>query len=90
VSSSVLTGKPKWIRYRFKTYETADPRPLSFNPRYPWWLSGTNDRTCTIVMWLPETERLTRYYDDAFDIESTVHESIEFTGRFSKPDYYID
>lgn len=87
---ATLTGERKWIRYSFKTRETEDPRPLIFDPRYPWWLSGQNDRFSKIIMWLPENENLYHYYDDATEIERTIHPNIEFNSRFSKPDYFKD
>lgn len=90
MNMAVLTGERKWVRYRFKTKEVNDPRPLIFNPRYPWWLSGQSDVGCVIIMWLPQGEKLKHYYDDAYDIEESVYDKIEFTSRFSKPDYFLD
>ena len=73
---TVITGERKWVRYRFKTEEIADPRPLIFNPKYPWWLSGQTDNFSTILMWLPQGEKLKNYYDDAHSIEESVHNKI--------------
>jgi hypothetical protein len=87
----------KWFRYRFKTNSTEDYRPLVFNANYPWWcsgygLGGTIDEpelaNATIIAYLPEGEDLKKYWDDAFDIEHTEHEKIEFTDRFPKPEYF--
>lgn len=79
-----------WTRYRFKTLSVTDYRPLVFDPRYPWWCSGENDESATIIAWLPVKEDLLKYWDDAFEIESSVHGKIEFTDRFDKPDYFIE
>lgn len=77
-----------WVRYRLKTLSIEDYRPLVFNESYPWWCSGTNDSSATIIAWLPKDEPLDRYWDDAFEIESTEHAQIEFTSRFPMPEYY--
>lgn len=87
----------KWRRYRFYTKSTEDYRPLIFNPQYPWWcsgysLGGTIDEpeysSAVIIAYLPEDEDLTKYWDDASDVEFTEHEGIEFSDRFPKPDYF--
>lgn len=74
-----------WIRYRFKTFAVGDYRPLIYNPKYPWWCSGQNDETATIIAWLPKGEPLHKYWDDAHDSESEEHDTIIFTSRFPKP-----
>jgi len=78
----------KWRRYRFKTNSTDDYRPLIFNPKYPWWCSWEGETSATIIAWLPINENLHHYWNDAFNIEYTEHEAIEFTNRFPKPDYF--
>lgn len=80
---------PKWLRYCFCTREVNDPRPLIFNPRYPWWISGSGSYT-RIVAYLPKGECLSQYWDDAFDVRGTEENKIEFTDRFPKPDYFIE
>ena len=69
----------EWIRYRFKTQSTNDYRPLIFNEKYPWWCSGESDEDVTIVAYLPKNEDLSKYWDDAFDIDFTEHEEITFS-----------
>lgn len=77
-------------RYRFKTKSVKDYRPLVFNPNYPWWCSGFagDDSYATIVCYLPETEDLLKYWDDAFDIDCERNAAIQFTSRFPKPKWY--
>lgn len=77
-----------WRRYRFKTASIDDPRPLVFNPKFPWWESGFNLTHATIIAWLPLSEDLSVYWDDATDIEFTEHKEIEFSDRFPKPEYF--
>lgn len=83
-----------WRRYRFETKSVDDYRPLIFNEKYPWWCSGhsvNNDFECetaVIVAYLPLSEDLKKYWDDAFNIEYTDHSDIKFSGRFPKPEYF--
>lgn len=89
VKQEPISDKP-WLRYRFKTKAVSDSRPVIFNPKYPWWCTGyaSDDSYATIVAYLPKDENLTRYWDDAFDIEYTEESEIKFSGRFPKPSYY--
>ena len=82
--------KKQWRRYRFYTKAVDDPRPLVFNPAYPWWRSGYagDGSSATIVAYLPANEPLDRYWDDAFDVDYTIEETITFSDRFPKPAYY--
>jgi len=83
----------KWKRYRFKTYAVKDCRPLIFNPKYPWWCSGEGENEigeyATIIAYLLIDEKLSKYWDDAFDIEFTLEKKIIFSDRFSKPNYFV-
>jgi hypothetical protein len=84
----MLETRPrKWIKYSFKTKEIEDPRPLKFNKSYPWWLDYQSTCWTSIVMWLPETEKLTHYYDDAYDITTTISDNIVYTNRHPKPSW---
>lgn len=78
------------IRYRFKTKSTKDYRPLIFNPAYPWWCTGhaANGSYVTIVFYLPESENLLKYWDDAYDIDYEENVEIQFTDRFPKAEWY--
>ena len=78
----------KWRRYRFYTKAVDDYRPLIFNPAYPWWCSGYADESAVIVAYLPADELLSRYWDDASQVEYTEEEAITFSERFPKPEYY--
>lgn len=78
----------KWIRYRFSTKLVNDWRPLIYNPQYPSWCSGYGEDSAVIIAYLPEEEDIYKYWDDAYDIESTEHDKIEFSDRFPKPKEY--
>lgn len=76
-------------RYHFRTRSVGDCRPLIFNPAYPWWHTGTagDASYASIVAYLPDGEPLSKYWDDAYDIDSD-EEEITFSPRFPRPDYY--
>lgn len=78
----------KWKRYRFYTKSVEDYRPLVFNPAYPWWCSATGDGFVVIVAYLPSDEPLAQYWDDASDVTYTDEETITFSSRFPRPEYY--
>jgi hypothetical protein len=80
----------KWIRHRFTT-KADDCRPLVFNKSYPWWRSGyDSDDNAIIIAFLPASEPLERYWDDAFNItDQDECDGPSFTSRFAKPDYYV-
>lgn len=83
----------KWTRHRFYTY-SEDNRPIIFNPKYPWWCSGYGENEggwySVIISYLPTGEDLLKYWDDADQIESEECESIKFSDRFPKPDYFVE
>ena len=84
----------KWNRHRLKTYAVEDNRPLIFNEKYPWWCSGYGEDSkgdySVIIAYLPTDEDILKYWDDAFEIESTEEDSISFSSRFPKPEYFIE
>lgn len=84
--------KKTWIRYRFKTYSAQDWRPLIYNPAYPCWCSGiaADYSDAVIIAWLPKGEPLEKYWDDAFEIEFTEHDQIQFSDRFPRPPGFIE
>lgn len=81
----------QWVRYRFYTKSVDDPRPLIYNPMYPWWCSGyAGDMSYAVVVaYLPKYEPLARYWDDAFEVESEPKKEIEFSSRFPQPDGFV-
>tara|TARA_R110000782_G_scaffold86693_1_gene168068 strand:- start:66 stop:350 length:285 start_codon:yes stop_codon:yes gene_type:complete len=92
--SNTELNKYKWNRYRLKTYAVADNRPLIFNEKHPWWCSGygedSNGEYSVIIAWLPKGEDILKYWDDAFDFEFTEEDSISFSSRFPKPEYFVE
>lgn len=79
-----------WNRHRFYT-RADDYRPIVFNKSYPWWCSGEaiDGGYHVIVAFLPKTEPLERYWDDAFNVDSQECDGPSFSSRFPQPDYYV-
>ena len=79
------------IWYRFKTHSVDDCRPLidMASIKMPWWCTGFDGdgSYAIIVCYLPETEDLYKYWDDAYDIKSKTADTIQYTDRFQKPDW---
>ena len=79
------------IWYRFKTHSVDDYRPLidMASIKMPWWCTGFagDGSYAIIVCYLPETEDLYKYWDDAYDIKSKTIDAIQYTDRFQKPDW---
>lgn len=80
----------RWRRYRFSTRSVDDYRPLIFNPEYPWWCSGESGdgQSAVIVAYLPPDSPLAMYWDDAFEVEYTDEDTITFSERFPRPEWY--
>ena len=77
------------VWYRFKT-KSEDFRPLidMKDIKMPWWCSGyASNGDAIIVCYLPKKEDLSKYWDDAYDIESEERSEIAYTGRFRKPEW---
>lgn len=81
-----------WVRYRFKTRSVADSRPLIYNPKFPSWETGLSgdDSYAVRVAYLPPGEDLTKYWDDAFDVEAAPVEVATFSSRFRRPSDFVD
>lgn len=81
----------KWARYRFFTYSD-DPRPVVFNPKYPWWISGSGEDEkgdyYVCIAYIPIEDSILTYWPEAKTDSTTYEEKIEFTDRFPKPEYF--
>ena len=79
------------IRYRFKTKSINDFRPLIDlkDIKMPYWCTGfaSDESYAIIVCYLPKEEDLFKYWDDAYDIESSKEDNITYTDRFPKPNW---
>jgi hypothetical protein len=81
-----------WVRYRFQTKSVDDPRPLVFDPRYPWWCTGYDGdgSYATVVAYLPAGEPLERYWDDASEVDADECDEPTFSGRFPRPEWLVE
>jgi hypothetical protein len=87
----------KWIRHRFRTFSVDDPRPVTFPPPGPYWITGEAGAGsyATIVAYFPaasETGPRNFWPDtdlDRWDGYSQQEQNeIEFTSRFAKPGWW--
>jgi hypothetical protein len=81
-------GTP-WIRYRF--YVEGDYRPVVFNTAFPYWCTGDDSQGRSVVVaYLPRSERLAKYWDNAEEVSAQDAAKIEFTDRFPRPRWYVE
>lgn len=81
--------KPTLYRATFHAnYE--DPRPLEVHPKYPYWITGYagDGSFSTMVAYVPSDEFLYENWPEATNVELTTVDSITFTDRFSRPEWY--
>lgn len=75
--------------YRFKTSSVDDYRPRADMKEIgmPWWCTGwaADGSYVIIVCYLPEDEVLSKYWDDAYDIDMEYRDEIKYSDRFPKP-----
>lgn len=88
-AAPIIAPSGAWKRYRFQSKSVQDYRPLIYNPKYPYWLSGESETEVTIIAYLPANENLLKYWDDATNIEFTEEKEIVFTSRFPKPVNFV-
>lgn len=84
----------KWHRVRFETTAADDPRPIVFPPPGPFWITGyggnDDQEYVTIVAYFPEgqLDNVYRYWPEARNLDAQDSQSITFSDRFPKPDWW--
>jgi hypothetical protein len=77
-----------WIRYRF-TSTHDDYRPVTFPPPGPYWCTGYDpDEHAILVAYLRPNDVVTDYWPDAIAIEGQPQDSVTYTTRFQRPQWY--
>ena len=78
-----------WTRNLFKI-PGDDGRPMTFPPPGPFWITGSNDTHVTVVAYLPIGSEVTdqALWPDAEDIDAEVKDTIQYTDRFRKPEWW--
>jgi len=76
-----------WLRCRFKA-AADDYRPMKFPPPGPYWCSGQNDDSSTLIAYVRTEDQIIEHWPEAEDIEVTEQEEIVFTDRFPKPTWF--
>lgn len=59
-------------------------------PVGPFWCTGHSETHCIVVAFAPDLETLTseNYWPDAEDIEDGGAQTIKFTDRFPRPEWW--
>ena len=80
------------IKYYFKTKAVDDFRPLvdMADINMPWWCTGRGEGCVTIICYLPKSEDLFKYWDDAYDVDIDEVDEIIYSSRFPKPSWIVD
>lgn len=76
-----------WLRHRFQA-NLADPRPVTFPPPGPYWVSGLGEDYAIVVAYLPPDVEVSTYWPEAKEVESEERASLTFTDRFPKPEWW--
>lgn len=72
--------------------EPNDPRPITFPPPGPYWISGyvgEELEEAILIAYLPNKSDLKKYWPEAKAVEwSSQQTPIEFTSRFPQPTWW--
>ncbi len=74
-------------RARFRASHD-DPRPLNQNLSYPYWVTGYGSDFAIVVAYVPSDDFLYENWPEATNVELISVDSITFTDRFPRPDWY--
>jgi hypothetical protein len=89
-----------WRRYRFRSWAADDPRPVTFPPPGPYWVTGLGERLdgkefAILVAYLPgnSTDEIEDFWPETDGIEWSGYDfqwrdEIAFTTRFQRPDWW--
>lgn len=75
------------IRARFHANED-DWRPVKWPPSGPCWCTGYGDGYSVVVAYVASEGQLLEYWPEATEIDATPKDQIEFSDRFSRPDWW--
>lgn len=85
-----MSDEIKWHRLRFFVPGVDDYRPITFPPPGPYWCSGYrgDDDAAVIVAYMPAGRDVKEFWPEAEQINDMGEQSITFTDRFPKPDWW--
>lgn len=82
----------KWSRVRFRCNDE-DPRPVTFPPPGPFWITGYGDDYATVVAYFPgavSVNDVLAYWPEADDMDFSGHDEVTYTDRFPKPEWWTE
>lgn len=88
-SSDVQTEPYEGYRCRFRV-ELDDPRPVTFPPPGPYWVTGEDidGHGKYIVAYVRIRKDVHAFWPEAEDVDATRVKEIVFTSRFERPDWW--
>lgn len=77
------------IRARFRA-NPDDWRPIKFPPPGPCWCTGYagDGSSSVVVAYLANEDQVLEFWPEATEIDCAPAESITFTSRFERPDWW--
>ena len=79
-----------WVRYRFHA-DADDPRPITFPPPGPYWVTGYGDDYSIVVAYLRPGQDVRTWWSEASDFTcSDPVDGITFTDRFERPEWWTE
>ncbi|MHB0966000.1 MAG: hypothetical protein ACYC36_06040 [Bellilinea sp.] len=77
----------KLLRIRFHADE-ADPRPVKWPVKHPYWITGYGDGYSTVVSYADNATYIFENWPEAKNLSTTEVEGYEFTDRFPRPEWF--
>ena len=77
------------IRARFHT-NPKDWRSVNWPAKHPYWRTGHTEEYSVVVAYADDIEEILRNWPDATDIEARGADEYLFSGRFPKPDWFVE
>ena len=75
------------LRVRFHA-NPDDYRPVKWPVKYPFWCTGYGENHSVVVAYVDSVDELTELWPEASNLDIEERESITFTDRFPKPNWY--
>lgn len=78
-----------WVRYLFTSNQVQDPRPITFPPPGPYWITGEGQGYATLAAYLPVGVSIHLFWPEArvTDVVPAPN-GPQYSSRFRKPEWY--
>ena len=85
-----MNSEMGWLRVRFQANKD-DPRPVTFPPPGPFWVTGYGDSYAIVVAYVRELEEVEKFWPETKGQEFSFiqpRDEITFTDRFAEPEWW--